>query len=109
GARICSAQDAWGCDIVVKIRAPSMEEIPLMKEGAVLISLIQPAQNKPLLDRLQAQKITVFAMDCIPRISRAQVYDVLSSMANIAGYKAVVEASHHFGRFLNYQSTAAGR
>lgn len=74
-----------------------------------MISFLYPAQNKPLLDELAKKKATAFAMDCIPRISRAQVFDALSSMANIAGYKAVLEAANHFGRFLTGQITAAGK
>ena len=84
-------------------------EADLLKPGATLISFIWPAQNKPLLDRLAAHKLTVFAMDAVPRITRAQKLDALSAMANIAGYRAVVEAAHHFGRFFSGQVTAAGR
>ena len=68
-----------------------------------------PAQNKALIDELARKKVTVFAMDCVPRISRAQVFDALSSMANIAGYKAVLEAGNNFGRFFTGQITAAGK
>jgi NAD(P) transhydrogenase subunit alpha len=102
-------------DIILKVRAPEknastgVHEADLLKEGANLISFIYPAQNKDLVDKLAKKKVTVFAMDCIPRISRAQVYDALSSMANIAGYKAVIEAANHFGRFFTGQITAAGR
>eukprot|EP01055_Gregarina_sp_Pseudo9_P001457 Gregarina_sp_Pseudo_9__1456@NODE_197_length_3660_cov_40_940624_g182_i0_p1_GENE_NODE_197_length_3660_cov_40_940624_g182_i0NODE_197_length_3660_cov_40_940624_g182_i0_p1_ORF_typecomplete_len1045_score340_04PNTB/PF02233_16/9_8PNTB/PF02233_16/1_4e184AlaDh_PNT_C/PF01262_21/2_4e66AlaDh_PNT_N/PF05222_15/1_2e35AlaDh_PNT_N/PF05222_15/2_4e03AlaDh_PNT_N/PF05222_15/18PNTB_4TM/PF12769_7/1_4e33PNTB_4TM/PF12769_7/3_8e03PNTB_4TM/PF12769_7/1_3e03AdoHcyase_NAD/PF00670_21/0_00013AdoHcyase_NAD/PF00670_21/7e032Hacid_ len=110
GAQIAaSASDVWQCDCVVKVRAPSLEEVKLMKPGGLLISLLYPAQNPELIKALQQQQVNVFAMDCVPRISRAQVYDALSSMANIAGYKAIIEASHHFGRFLGGQMTAAGR
>jgi len=70
---------------------------------------LYPAQNKALIDELARKKVTVFAMDCVPRISRAQVFDALSSMANIAGYKAVLEAGNNFGRFFTGQITAAGK
>ncbi|TID20121.1 NAD(P)(+) transhydrogenase (AB-specific) [Venturia nashicola] len=100
-------------DIILKVRAPSMSgnsnEVSKIKEGAVIISFMQPSQNKELVDAIAARHATSFAMDMIPRISRAQVFDALSSMANIAGYKGVLEASNHFGRFLVGQSTAAGK
>ncbi|KAK3942494.1 NAD(P) transhydrogenase beta subunit-domain-containing protein [Diplogelasinospora grovesii] len=105
-----SASDIWSqADIVLKVRGPSLAEADLMKEGQTIISFLQPAQNKPLVEKLAARKVTSFAMDLIPRISRAQVFDALSSMANIAGYKAVLEASNNFGRFLTGQVTAAGK
>ena len=96
-------------DIVFKVRAPGAEEIALMREGGVLVSFIWPAQNPQLLKALAARKATVLAMDSVPRISRAQKLDALSSMANIAGYRAVIEAAHHFGRFFTGQITAAGK
>ena len=74
-----------------------------------MISFFYPAQNKKLIEELQKKNMTLFAMDCVPRISRAQVFDALSSMANIAGYKAVLEAANNFGRFLTGQITAAGK
>lgn len=74
-----------------------------------MISFIHPGQNQALLDSLTKTDKTVFAMDCVPRISRAQVFDALSSMANIAGYRAVIEAANHFGRFFTGQITAAGK
>ena len=80
-----------------------------LRDGSNLISFFYPAQNKQLIDELAKKHATVFAMDCIPRISRAQVFDALSSMANIAGYKAVLEASNNFGRFFTGQITAAGK
>ncbi|PRW58593.1 NAD(P) mitochondrial isoform A [Chlorella sorokiniana] len=111
GATIGSTSDAFGQDIVLKIRPPSVaSEVGLFKEGGRLISFIYPAQNKDLVEALQKKKMTVLGMDCIPRtISRAQTFDALSSMANIAGYRAVVEAAQHFGRFFTGQITAAGR
>lgn len=80
-----------------------------MKPGTKLISFLYPAQNKDLVAKLAERKITAFGVDCIPRISRAQSFDALSSMANIAGYKAVVEAANCFGRFFTGQITAAGK
>ncbi|KAL2197677.1 NAD(P) transhydrogenase beta subunit-domain-containing protein [Corynascus similis CBS 632.67] len=96
-------------DIVLKVRGPSAAEADGVKEGQTIISFLQPVQNKELVEKLAARKAVVFAMDLIPRISRAQVFDALSSMANIAGYKAVLEASNNFGRFLTGQVTAAGK
>ncbi|KKF93846.1 NAD(P) transhydrogenase mitochondrial [Ceratocystis platani] len=96
-------------DIVLKVRSPSLDEVPHVKAGHTILSFVQPVQNKALVDKIAAQKATLFAMDMVPRISRAQVFDALSSMANIAGYKAVLEASNTFGRFLTGQVTAAGK
>jgi NAD(P) transhydrogenase subunit alpha len=96
-------------DIVFKVRAPAAEEVGLLREGGTLVSFIWPAQNPELLKQLAARKATVLAMDSVPRISRAQKLDALSSMANIAGYRAVIEAAHHFGRFFTGQITAAGK
>ncbi|MEF8700583.1 MAG: Re/Si-specific NAD(P)(+) transhydrogenase subunit alpha [Candidatus Accumulibacter sp. UW20] len=96
-------------DIIFKVRGPSAEEVGLMREGGTLVSFIWPAQNPELLQQLAARKATVLAMDSVPRISRAQKLDALSSMANIAGYRAVIEAAHQFGRFFTGQITAAGK
>ncbi|MES1209636.1 MAG: Re/Si-specific NAD(P)(+) transhydrogenase subunit alpha [Pseudomonadota bacterium] len=96
-------------DIVLKVRPPSVSEVPLLKQGTVLIGFIWPAQNKDLIERMAARNVTVLAMDAVPRITRAQRMDALSATANVAGYRAVVEAAHHFGRFLPGQITAAGR
>ncbi len=96
-------------DVIFKVRAPTAEEIALMKPGTTLISFVWPAQNPELMQQLAARQLTVLAMDSIPRISRAQKLDALSSMANIAGYRAVIEAAHHFGRFFTGQITAAGK
>lgn len=94
---------------MLKVRGPSEAEVDQLQAGQTIISFLQPAQNKDLVAKIAAKKATSFAMDMIPRISRAQVFDALSSMANIAGYKAVLEASNHFGRFLTGQVTAAGK
>ncbi len=96
-------------DIIFKVRAPSTDEVGLLKEGATLVSFIWPAQNPELMAAMAARKVTVLAMDSVPRISRAQKLDALSSMANIAGYRAVIEAAHHFGRVFTGQITAAGK
>ena len=94
------AASLWsGADIVFKVRAPSRDEVNLLREGGTLVSFIWPAQNPELLQLLAAKKATVLAMDSVPRISRAQKLDALSSMANIGGYRAVIEAAHEFGRF----------
>ena len=104
-----------GSDIVMKVREPEphpglgVDETELLREGGTLISFIWPAQNPELMERLAARKATVMAMDSVPRISRAQNADALSSMANIAGYRAVIEAANHFGRFFTGQVTAAGK
>jgi len=109
GASTVSRDEAWGADVVLKVNAPSTDEIGLLPDGATLISLIAPALNESLVDELAQRNLTVLAMDAVPRISRAQSMDVLSSMANIAGYRAVVEAAHEFGRFFTGQVTAAGK
>jgi NAD(P) transhydrogenase subunit alpha len=105
-----NAAALWSrAEIVFKVRAPNDAELMLLREGATLISFVWPAQNPDLLERLAARSATVLAMDSVPRISRAQKLDALSSMANIAGYRAVIEAAHHFGRFFTGQVTAAGK
>lgn len=111
GAKIVkTAAEIYGkCDIVLKVKEPTLAEVDLMREGLVLLSYLWPAQNQALLQKLADKKVNAIAMDAIPRISRAQKMDVLSSMANIAGYRAVIEGSYHFGRFLNGQVTAAGK
>lgn len=102
-------------DIIMKVRAPernlklAIEETDLLSPGACLISFIWPAQNEALMQKLAAKHVTVLAMDSVPRMSRAQKLDALSSMANIAGYRAIVEAAQHFGRFFTGQITAAGK
>ena len=96
-------------DIVFKVRAPSSQEVAAMRPGTTLISFIWPAQNPELMKQMAERRLTVLAMDSVPRISRAQKMDALSSMANIAGYRAVIEAAHHFGRFFTGQITAAGK
>ena len=105
------AAELWArADIVFKVRAPSPDEVALMREGGTLISFVWPAQNPELMQQLAARKGTVLAIDCLPRqLSRAQKMDALTSMAGISGYRAVIEAANAFGRFFNGQITAAGK
>ncbi|MFT5451124.1 MAG: NAD(P) transhydrogenase subunit alpha [Enterobacterales bacterium] len=109
GAGIVDKTSAWQADMVLKVNSPTDDEIALLKPGSSLVSFIAPAQNPELLQKLSAANVTVLAMDAVPRISRAQALDALSSMANIAGYRAVIEASHRFSRFFSGQITAAGK
>ena len=109
GASVVQRDEAWAADVVLKINAPSSDEIGLLSDDATLVTLLAPALNEALVDELAQRRLTVLATDAVPRISRAQSMDVLSSMANIAGYRAVVEAAHEFGRFFTGQVTAAGK
>ncbi len=116
GAVLTDTRELWGqADIVLKVQPPEqhmllgMHEADLLRAGGTLISFLFPAQNRELIDRLAARQATVLAMDQIPRITRAQKMDALSSMANISGYRAVIEAAQHFGRLFTGQITAAGR
>jgi NAD(P) transhydrogenase subunit alpha len=113
---VADTRKLWtGSDIVMKVRGPqrhptlNIDEQDLLYDGQILISFLWPAQNPALLEKLAARRLTAIAMDSIPRISRAQKLDALSSMANIAGYRAVIEAAQHFGRFFTGQITAAGK
>jgi H+-translocating NAD(P) transhydrogenase subunit alpha len=96
-------------DVITKVRPPTEAEVQQLRQGQTLISFFWPAQNTELLDLCRDKGATVIAMDMVPRISRAQKMDALSSMANIAGYRAVIEAGNHFGRFFTGQVTAAGK
>ncbi|MGR6964808.1 Re/Si-specific NAD(P)(+) transhydrogenase subunit alpha [Geodermatophilus sp. URMC 61] len=109
GARVGTAHDAWSADVVLHVAKPTPEEVRRLRKGAVLVSTLAPALDPDLLSDLAARPITALAMDAVPRISRAQSLDVLSSMANIAGYRAVIEAAHAFGRSFTGQVTAAGK
>jgi NAD(P) transhydrogenase subunit alpha len=116
GAKIVDAATLWAtADLVIKVRPPvfnealNTHESDLLKEGGRLISFIWPAINKDLVQQLAKRKATVLAMDAVPRITRAQKLDALSAMANLSGYKAVVEGANQFGRFLGGQITAAGK
>ena len=107
---VADTRELWtSSDIIMKVRGPQPGEVELLKSGQTLISFLWPAQNPELLKTLSAKGVTTLAMDMVPRISRAQKMDALSSMANIAGYRAVVEAAQHFGRFFTGQITAAGK
>lgn len=99
----------WGSDVVLAVGAPTPDQIARMRPGAVLATFLQQAQHPDLLEALRAQGVTALAMDLVPRISRAQALDALSSMANISGYRAVIEAAAAFGRFFAGQVTAAGK
>ncbi len=110
GARVAaSASEALkDADIVLKVRGPAEEEIAALKPGAVVVGLLNPYQDRPLIDALNGRGVTVFAMELVPRITRAQVMDALSSQANLAGYRAVIEAAEVYGRALPMMMTAAG-
>lgn len=110
GATVVSREVAWGeSDVVLKVNPPELNEVSLLREGATLISFVWPAKSPKLLEALRIAKVSTFAMDAVPRVSRAQKLDALSSMANIAGYRAVTEAANLFGRFFTGQMTAAGK
>ncbi|KAL3495105.1 nicotinamide nucleotide transhydrogenase [Aspergillus germanicus] len=114
GATLVDQATVWAqSNIILKVRGPQQDaafnEVGALNPGSTVISFLYPAQNKHLVEQIASRGATAFAMDMVPRISRAQVFDALSSMANIAGYKAVLEASNHFGRFLTGQVTAAGK
>ncbi|GHE79237.1 Re/Si-specific NAD(P)(+) transhydrogenase subunit alpha [Thalassotalea profundi] len=108
-AEVVTKKVCWQADIILKVNPPTIEEVAQMKDGATLISFLAPATNSDLLDLLKAKSITSLAMEMVPRMTRSQSMDALSSMANIAGYRAVIEATHQFGRFLTGQITAAGK
>lgn len=109
GAAVDDASAVWTSDIVLGVNEPDESQLSMMRPGAVLITFLAPRQNPELTERLARQGITAMSMDMVPRTSRAQSLDALSSMANISGYRAVVEASHAFGRFFTGQVTAAGK
>jgi NAD(P) transhydrogenase subunit alpha len=109
GIDIGTSADVWSSDVVVKVNAPTTDEISRLRPGATIVSLMAPARSPELVEQLAAAGVTGLAMDAVPRISRAQSMDVLSSMANVAGYRAVIEAAHEFGRLFTGQVTAAGK
>jgi H+-translocating NAD(P) transhydrogenase subunit alpha len=109
GIGLAPADEVWASDVVVKVNAPTADEIARLRPGATVISLMAPARSPELVEQLAAAGVTGLAMDAVPRISRAQSMDVLSSMANVAGYRAVIEAAHEFGRLFTGQVTAAGK
>ncbi|WP_232680050.1 Re/Si-specific NAD(P)(+) transhydrogenase subunit alpha [Nocardioides sp. R-C-SC26] len=109
GITVVGADEVWGSDVVVKVNAPSAAEIARLRRGATVVSLMAPGRSPELVGQLATAGVTGLAMDAVPRISRAQSMDVLSSMANVAGYRAVIEAAHEFGRQFTGQVTAAGK
>ncbi len=109
GALITDRNEAWGADIVLSLDAPTDADLALMRPGATLITRLAPARSPELLEKLRAADVTAMAMDAVPRISRAQAMDALSSQANVAGYRAVIEAASDFGRLFTGQVTAAGK
>ena len=109
GASLADAAEVWRCPLIYKVNAPSDAEVSRLSAGQTLVSFLWPAQNPDLVKKLADKKVNVLAMDMVPRISRAQALDALSSMANISGYRAVIEAANAFGRFFTGQITAAGK
>ena len=109
GAAVVDGATAWSAPVVLKVNAPMPGEIDRLADGATIVATLSPALRPDLVESLATRGITAIALDAVPRISRAQSMDVLSSMANIAGYRAVVEAAHEFGRFFTGQVTAAGK
>jgi H+-translocating NAD(P) transhydrogenase subunit alpha len=108
GVELVGPDEVWAGDVVIKVRPPEPAEVARLRPGATLVGLLAPAQSPELLRSLAARGVTALAMDAVPRVSRAQSLDVLSSMANIGGYRAVIEAAHEFGRLFTGQVTAAG-
>ena len=109
GATIVDKESAWGADIITCLDTPPDAQLQLIRQGATLISRMNPNGNAEIVTKAQEMGITALAMDAVPRISRAQALDVRSSMANIGGYRAVIEAASHFGRLFTGQVTAAGK
>lgn len=109
GATVADKAAVWACPLIYKVNAPSEGELPLLNESQTIVSFLWPRQNEALVEALRAKKVNALAMDMVPRISRAQALDALSSMANISGYRAVIEAANAFGRFFTGQITAAGK
>lgn len=108
GARIVSTKDAWASQLIAKIAPPTETETQSLQSGAMIVSLLEPFRNGHLLERFANHKIDALALEAIPRTSRAQAMDVLSSQAGIAGYRAVLEAAQHYGRFFPMMMTSAG-
>ncbi|MDN4480360.1 Re/Si-specific NAD(P)(+) transhydrogenase subunit alpha [Demequina muriae] len=109
GARICDRADAWSGDVVTAVNAPGEDELALMKKGAILVASLAPHSQADRLPTYAAHGITALSLDAVPRISRAQSLDVLSSMSNVAGYRAVIEAAEAYGGMFAGQVTAAGK
>jgi NAD(P) transhydrogenase subunit alpha len=109
GATIVSAKEVWTADIVAAVNTPTAAQLKAMRPGATLISMMMPAAHPELVKTLSTRKVTGMALDAVPRISRAQSLDVLSTMSNVAGYRAVIEAAEEFGGMFTGQVTAAGK
>ncbi|MCW3491938.1 Re/Si-specific NAD(P)(+) transhydrogenase subunit alpha [Microbacterium sp. SSM24] len=109
GASVVDTAAAWAAPVILKVNAPSQGEIDRLADGATIVATLSPSLRPDLVEALATRGITAIALDAVPRISRAQSMDVLSSMANISGYRAVIEAAHEFGRFFTGQVTAAGK
>lgn len=109
GARVVGPAEAWGAGVVLKVTAPGEDEVARLQPQTLLASLLAPAAHPELIEKLARAKVTALAMDAVPRISRAQSLDVLSSMANLAGYRAIIEAAHEYGGLFSGQVTAAGK
>ena len=109
GATIGDATAAWGADIVTSVNAPADEDVARLHEGSVLVAQLAPHSRGDLVSSLAAKGVTALALDAVPRISRAQALDVLSSMSNVAGYRAVIEAAEEYGGMFTGQVTAAGK
>lgn len=109
GAEVRNGETVRNCELIIRVQPPTADEVNELKDGSKLISFIWPAKNLSISEHIKDKNITCLAMDCVPRISRAQKLDALSSMANIAGYRAVVEAANEFGSFFTGQITAAGK
>ena len=108
GAQLTDAAGALACDIVAKVRKPLDEEVAAMRGGTVFVGHAETCDQDPVISTMQRKNIRVLAMERVPRISRAQSMDALSSQSNIAGYRAVIEAANHFGRFIPLMMTSAG-
>ncbi|MFS0706092.1 Re/Si-specific NAD(P)(+) transhydrogenase subunit alpha, partial [Cellulomonas sp. 179-A 9B4 NHS] len=109
GARVGDAAEVWSSDVVTAVHAPRPEELDLLRPGATLVAMLQPHLDPGVADRLAARGVTGLALDAVPRISRAQALDVLSTLSNVAGYRAVIEAAEEFGGMFAGQVTAAGK
>jgi NAD(P) transhydrogenase subunit alpha len=109
GARVGSQAEAWAANVVIKVRPPGSDEVDRLQAGQTLISYLYPAQNSALVDKLTARGVSVVAMDQVPRTTRAQKVDALSSTGNLSGYRAVLEAAHALQRPMGGQTTAAGK
>lgn len=109
GITVANGDVVWSSDVVIKVNAPSDAEVVRLRREATVVSIMAPGRSPELIEKFQAAGVTALAMDAVPRISRAQSMDVLSSMANVAGYRAVIESAHEFGRMFTGQVTAAGK